>query len=145
MGIVIGGIAAAQVTIIPLTAYISSLYGWQMSFVIQAIVSLIAIAGIMAFIPNLPVKEKMSYGSQLRILKKPNFLISVALNVFLIAAWFSSYSYFADYLGKAKMMTGQQISYMLLLFGITGVIANWIAGLLLSKNIPLTTAFFLLG
>jgi predicted MFS family arabinose efflux permease len=42
-------------------------------------------------------------------------------------------------------MTGQQISYMLLLFGITGVIANWLAGRLLSKNIPLTTAFFLLG
>lgn len=145
MGIVIGGIAAAQVTIIPLTAYLSSLHGWQMSFVIQGIVSLIAIGGITAFIPDLPVKEKMSYGSQLRILKKPNFLISVGLNVFLIAAWFSSYSYFADYLGKAKMMTGQQISYMLLLFGIVGVIANWLAGHLLSKNIPVTTAFFLLG
>jgi predicted MFS family arabinose efflux permease len=68
MGIIIGGIAAAQVTIIPLTAYISSLYGWQISFVIQGVISLIAIAGLMAFIPNIPVKEKMSYGSQLRIL-----------------------------------------------------------------------------
>lgn len=145
MGIVIGGIAIAQVTIIPLSAYLSSLSGWQTSFMVQGVVSLIAIAGIIAFIPNMPVTEKLSYGSQLRILKKPRFIISVALNVFLISAWFSSYSYFADYLLKAKMMTGQQVSYMLMLFGITGVIANWMAGRLLAKNIPLTTAFFLLG
>ncbi|WP_375434956.1 MFS transporter [uncultured Hymenobacter sp.] len=145
MGIVIGGIAVSQVSIIPLSSYLASLYGWQISFVVQSIISLIAIAGIALFIPDMPVTEKKSYGSQLVILKKPTFLISVALNVFLIAAWFSSYSYFADYLGKAKGMTPQQISYMLLLFGITGVVANWLAGRLLAKNVPLTTAFFLLG
>lgn len=145
MGIVIGGIAIAQVTIIPLSAYLSSLSGWQTSFIVQGVISLIAIAGIIAFIPNMPITEKLSYGSQLRILKKPRFLISIALNVFLISAWFSSYSYFADYLGKAKMMTSQQVSYMLMLFGITGVMANWLAGRFLAKNIPLTTAFFLMG
>jgi len=127
IGIVIGGIAVAQVTIIPFSSYMSSFYGWQISFVVQSIISLIAIAGIGFFIPDMPVKEKQSYGSQLVILKNPKFLISVALNVFLISAWFSSYSYFADYLGKAKLMSPQQISYMLLLFGITGVLANWLA------------------
>jgi predicted MFS family arabinose efflux permease len=145
MGIVIGGIALAQVTIIPLTAYMSSLYGWQVSFIIQGLVSLIALGGIMVFIPNISVKEKLSYASQLLILKKPRLIISVIFNVFLISAWFSTYSYFADYLGKVKGMTEEEISYMLLLFGITGVIANWLAGRLLSKKIALTTAFFLLG
>jgi predicted MFS family arabinose efflux permease len=145
MGIVIGGIAVAQVSVIPFSSYMSSLYGWQISFVIQGIISLIAIAGVFFFIPDMPVREKQSYSSQLSILKRPNFLISIALNVFLIAAWFSSYSYFADYLGKAKMMSPQQVSYMLLLFGVAGVLANWFAGKLLSKNVPLTTVFFLSG
>jgi predicted MFS family arabinose efflux permease len=145
MGIVIGGIAVSQVSIIPFASYMASIYGWQISFVIQAIISAIAIAGIAYFIPDMPVKEKRSYGSQLIILKNPKFLISVVLNVFMIAAWFSSYSYFADYLGKAKLMSPQQVSYMLLLFGVTGVLANWLAGRLLAKNVPLTTAFFLTG
>lgn len=145
MGIVIGGIAIAQVSIIPLAAYVSSLYGWQASFVLQGIVSLIAICGIIAFIPDAPVTEKLSYGSQLKIFKKAKFLVSIAMTVFLISAWFSSYSYFADYLAKAKLMSPQQVSYMLLLFGVTGVIANWLAGRLLSKNVARTTAFFLFG
>jgi len=145
IGIVIGGVALAQVTVIPFTAYMSSFYGWQISFVIQGIISVIALAGIFFFIPSIPIKEKLSYGDQLVILKRPRFIISVAFNVFLISAWFSTYSYFADYLGKVKLMTEQQVSYMLLLFGATGVLANWIAGKFLSKNIVRTTAFFLLG
>ncbi|UZT99099.1 MFS transporter [Chryseobacterium fluminis] len=145
MGIVIGGIALAQVTVIPFSTYMSSLYGWQISFVIQGIISLIALAGIFTFIPAMPVQKKLSYGSQLLILKKPRFMISIVFNVLLISAWFSTYSYFADYLGKVKMMSGQEVSYMLLLFGVAGVVANWSAGRLLSKNIVRTTAFFLSG
>jgi predicted MFS family arabinose efflux permease len=145
MGIVIGGIAIAQVTVIPVTAYLSSLYGWQSSFMLQGVISLIGIGGILAFIPDMPVSERLSYSSQLQILKKPGFIISIIFNVFLISAWFSSYSYFADYLAKAKLMSGQQISTMLLLFGLTGVIANRMAGRLLAENITLTTGFFLLG
>ncbi len=145
MGIVIGGIALAQVTVIPFSTYMSSLYGWQISFVIQGIISLIALAGIFTFIPAMPVQKKLSYGSQLLILKKPRFMISIVFNVLLISAWFSTYSYFADYLGKVKMMSEQEVSYMLLLFGVAGVVANWSAGRLLSKNIVRTTAFFLSG
>ncbi|WP_232816249.1 MFS transporter [Chryseobacterium capnotolerans] len=63
----------------------------------------------------------------------------------MITAWFSTYSYFADYLGKAKGMDASMVSYMLFLFGIIGIIANRIAGKMLNKNITATLAFFLSG
>lgn len=63
----------------------------------------------------------------------------------MITAWFSTYSYFADYLNKAKDMNETMISYMLFVFGIIGVLSTWIAGKMLKRNVTKTMAFFLLG
>jgi predicted MFS family arabinose efflux permease len=145
MSIVIGGIALAQVTVIPFVTFMAAHYGWEISFAIQGIISLLALSAIYFLMPSMPVKEPKSFSSQLIILKRKTFVISTMMNVFLIAAWFSTYSYFADYLAKVKGLSGEQISYMLLLFGIMGVISNFVAGRLLGKSLVKTTVVFLLG
>jgi predicted MFS family arabinose efflux permease len=145
MSIVFSGVAIAMVTTVPFATWIASLCSWEYSFLIQSIVSLIALASIYFMLPAMPVKEKKTYGSQVKILTQPTFIISTAMNFFMITAWFSTYSYFADYLNKAKGMDSTMVSYMLFLFGVIGVFANWISGKMLSKNIPKTTAFFLSG
>ncbi|MOA08804.1 Purine efflux pump PbuE [compost metagenome] len=93
----------------------------------------------------MPVKEKKSFGSQLRILREPTFIVSIAMNLFMIIAWFSTYSYFAEYLNKSKGMDDKRVSLMLLIFGIMGVLSTWISGKMLNRNITRTTAFFLSG
>ncbi|MDH6253803.1 putative MFS family arabinose efflux permease [Chryseobacterium sp. H1D6B] len=145
MGIVFSGVALAMVTTVPFATWLASIWSWESSFMVQSVVSIIALAGIYFLLPPMPVKEKKSYGSQLKILTQPTFIISTLMNFFMITAWFSTYSYFADYLNKAKGMDGTMISYMLFLFGIIGVFANWISGKMLNKNIAGTTAFFLSG
>jgi len=145
MSIVFSGVAIAMVTTVPFATWLASLWSWEYSFVVQAVVSVIALAGIYFVLPPVPVKQKQSFGSQLKILTKPTFLISTAMNFFMITAWFSTYSYFAEYLNKAKGMDSTMVSYMLFLFGVIGVFSNWIAGKMLNKNITKTTAFFLSG
>jgi predicted MFS family arabinose efflux permease len=145
MSIVFNGVAIAMVTTVPFATWIAGLWSWEYSFMIQTAVSLIALISIYFLLPPMPVKEKKSYGNQVRILKQPPFILSTLTNFFMVTAWFSTYSYFADYLNKAKGMDTPMISYMLFLFGIIGVLANWIAGKMLNKNIAGTTAFFLSG
>lgn len=145
MSIVFSGVAIAMVTTVPFATWLAGLWSWEYSFVVQTTVSIIALAGIYFVLPPMPVKEKKSYGSQLKILTQPTFIISTAMNFFMITAWFSTYSYFAEYLNKAKGMDITMVSYMLFLFGVIGVFANWIAGKMLNKNIAKTTAFFLSG
>nr|WP_199077931.1 MFS transporter [Pedobacter sp. ASV19] len=145
MGIVFSGVAIAMVTTVPFATYLASVWSWKSSFVVQAVVSICALAAIYFVLPAMPVKEKKSYRSQLSILRQPTFLISTAMNFFMITAWFSTYSYFADYLNKAKGMDNTMVSYMMFLFGVIGVFANWISGKMLNRNIPKTTAFFLSG
>jgi len=145
MSIVFSGVAIAMVTTVPFATWLASLWSWEYSFKVQAVVSFIALTAIYFVLPKMPVKEKKTYGSQLKILSKPTFIISTLMNFFMITAWFSTYSYFAEYLNKAKGMDATMISYMLFLFGVVGVFANWIAGKMLNKNIAKTTAFFLSG
>jgi predicted MFS family arabinose efflux permease len=145
MSIVFSGVAIAMVTTVPFATWLAGVWSWEYSFMVQTLVSLIAIIGIYFTLPSMPVKEKKSHGSQLKILTQPTFIVSTAMNFFMITAWFSTYSYFAEYLNKAKGMDTTMVSYMLFLFGIIGVFANWIAGKMLNKSVAKTTAFFLSG
>ncbi|ALM49756.1 sugar transporter [Flavobacterium psychrophilum] len=143
--IIIGGIVLAQVTLIPFTTFIASIYTWQLSYVIQGVVILATLIIIYKFLPSMPNREVKSFKNQLSILTRPGFIAGTAVNLFLITAWFCSYSYFADYLSKAKGLSVQEISYMLLLFGVMGVISNFVAGRLLGRYMIWTTLFFLTG
>ncbi|MFB6453835.1 MFS transporter [Chitinophaga sp. Hz27] len=145
MSIVFSGVTLAMVTTVPLATYIASIFSWEYSFMIQTAVSLIAWVTIYFGMENMPVNEKKSYGSQLMILKQPTFIVSTLMNFFMVSGWFCTYSYFAEYLNKAKGMDDTMVSYMLFVFGIIGVVATWIAGKMLNKNITTTTAFFLSG
>jgi len=145
MGIVFSGVAIAMVTTVPLATYLASIFTWEASFVIQAIVSLIALLFIYFGLPKIPVTVKKTIGSQIKILKKPTFIISTFANFFMISAWFTTYSYFAEYLNKAKNMDATMISIMMLIFGIIGVFANFYAGKMLNKSVSKTTFFFILG
>jgi predicted MFS family arabinose efflux permease len=71
--------------------------------------------------------------------------VNLVATMVMIAGIFATYSYLAEYLGKISSMNGKQISVMLLLFGTTGIAGNWLTGLALSKNVLLTTRFFLLS
>lgn len=145
MSIVFSGVAIAMVTTVPFATWLASMWSWEYSFRVQAIVSIVALAGIYFVLPAMSVQEKKTYGSQLKILKNPIFISSTAMNFFMITAWFSTYSYFAEYLNKAKGMDNTTVSYMMLFFGLIGLLAMKIAGKMLNKNVAKTTAFFLSG
>ncbi|MCW3467655.1 MFS transporter [Chitinophaga nivalis] len=145
MAVVLGGISLATVTTLPVATWLAGVYGWQASFGLQALMSGIALVAILWLLPPMPVTVRKSYGAQLRVLTQPNFLLSAVMNFLMIGAWFCSYSYFADYLGKVKHMDTAMISSMMLLFGITGVLGNRLAGKMLGKSVAGTTAFFLAG
>jgi predicted MFS family arabinose efflux permease len=143
--IIIGGIAIAQVTLIPMSTYLASLYSWQITYVIQGLILLLTILIIGKNLPSMPNKQPASFKSQLSILTRPRFISGTLLNLLLITAWFCSYSYFADYLGKEKQMSEREISFLLLLFGAMGVLSNYVAGKLLGKNMFWTTLVFIAG
>ncbi|WP_212005139.1 MFS transporter [Chitinophaga sp. HK235] len=146
MAIVLGGIGIATVTTVPFATYMADLFrNWQASFAVQSMVSLTALTCILTMLPSMPVAERKPLGNQLLILQKPAFIISAVMVFLMNAAMFTTYSYFADYLGKVNGMSAGIISGMLLLFGVMGVLGNFTAGKTMGKSLTGTTVVFLGG
>ncbi len=139
---VFAGITVGFAFGVPLTSYLAEKIALEAAFLLGAVVSMIAFVGILIWLPSLPVQEKMSYGKQLGILRKPQLWFNIVSVIFIFAAMFSVYSYFAEYLGKVTLMNGSWISIMLMVFGIVMIFGNFLFGGLLHKNLTKTVITF---
>ncbi|QWG26965.1 MFS transporter [Bacillus mycoides] len=127
---------------VPLTSYLADQFSLEIAFLFGAFVNTLAFIGILILLPSMPVKEKMSFGKQIRILGKPGLWLNILTVTFLFAAMFSVYSYFAEYLAKVTSMNGSLISIMLFIFGIVMILGNHLFGGLLQKSIINTVISF---
>ncbi|MDN5283898.1 MAG: transporter [Mucilaginibacter sp.] len=146
IAIVMAGLSVATVLGVPLTTYMADLFNWRASFLLAGFINLLAFASLALFVPSMPVKEAdASPKSQLKMLSSAQLWIKLLTATIILAGMFATYGYLAEYLNKVSHMSGAQISVMLLVFGGTGIVGNWLTGILLSKNIMLTSRVFLVA
>ncbi|WP_231637304.1 MFS transporter [Paenibacillus sp. FJAT-27812] len=133
------GTSMGMVLGIPITTYLVDQISYEASFLFCAAVNIAASTGIALMLPKPPSAEKISYGKQLGILRKIPLWINISASTFLFAAMFSVYSYSAEYLKQVMGMSGNAISVMLIVFGISGMSGNLLAGKLIGLNMVKTT------
>ncbi|MEV7238233.1 MFS transporter [Streptomyces sp. NPDC051020] len=132
---VFGGVTVGFAFGVPLTSYLAEHVSLATAFWFGALVNLIAFFGILRFVPPMPVGQRVSYGAQLGVLKRPRMWLTIASVVLLFAAMFSVYGYFAEYLGQVTHMDGTWVSTMLMAFGIVMILGNIAFGGLLRRNL----------
>lgn len=128
------GVSAGMVVGVPITSFLASTVSFQISMAFFAIVNVIVFIATLVFFPSMPVKERLSYGAQLSVLKKPITWLSIVAVILLNSAIFGVYSYLAEYLKTITNISGKSISLMLVIFGGANIIGNIVAGKLLTKN-----------
>ncbi|NMI03392.1 MFS transporter [Paenibacillus sp. SZ31] len=131
---VIMGVSAGIVLGVPITTFIASIASIDAAMTFFAIVNAVAFIGVLLFVPSMPVRERLSYGSQLRVLKKAITWQSIVAVIFVNAATAGVYSYFAEYLATITHISGKGLSLMLVIFGAASLIGNVLGGRLLSRN-----------
>ena len=133
------GTSMGMVLGVPLTTLIAAQFSYEASFLFCAVVNCIAGLGIIAKLPDVPDKQRVSYKEQLAILRKFPLWLNITASTLIFAAMFSVYSYSAEYLAKEAGMSAQMISILLVVFGIGGVAGNLYAGQLIGRNMVRTT------
>ncbi|PGO22314.1 MFS transporter [Bacillus cereus] len=139
---VLMGVSAGMVVGVPISSFIASTVSFEMAMLFFAIVNAIAFIAVVLFVPSMPVKEKLSYGSQLSVLKKPVTWLAIVAVISLNSAIFGVYSYLSEYLRTVTNISGNTISLMLGIYGATNIIGNIIAGKLLIKHAIKSVVYF---
>lgn len=140
------GVSAGMVLGVPIVSYISSLTSLRAGMLFFAAVNAAALIATIIAVPDLPVKERLSYGSQLSVLKEGKTWLSIFGVMFLNGSVFGVYSYLSEYMETVTQLSAGLISILLLVYGLSNMIGNLIAGRLLSSRpmgFVVTLPFFL--
>ena len=142
------GVSAGMVVGVPVVSYIASVTSLEVAMLSFAVVNAIALIATIFIIPSMPVKERLSYGEQLGVLKEASVLISIVAVVFLNGAVFGVYSYLAEYLEKVTDLSAGIVSILLLAYGLANIVGNIVGGRLISSHtnrFVITFPFLLIG
>ncbi|WP_068501439.1 MFS transporter [Paenibacillus kribbensis] len=122
------GVSAGMVAGVPIASFINSTVSYEMAMAFFAIVNVIVFIATLIFVPSMPVEERLSYGTQFSVLKKPIIWLSIVIVILLNSAVFGVYSYLAEYLKTVTNMSPNTISLTLFIFGGANIIGNIVAG-----------------
>ena len=127
-------VSAGMVLGVPVTSYIASEFSFSAAMVFFTVVNTFVLLATIFLIPSMPVKERLSYGTQLSVLKKPVLWNSFLAALLMNAAMFGFYSYLSDYLITVTDVSFKVISLLLFVYGMANIVGNIAAGKLLAQH-----------
>ncbi|CAM3098402.1 MFS transporter [Vibrio rarus] len=132
------GLTVALVTGVPLGTYIGQTFGWQSTFLIVALLGIIAVIGSACLVPNnltQPVATKLS--SQLKVLTHPRLLLVYAITALGYGGTFTAFTFLAPILQQEAGFSANAISVIMLVYGASVAIGNIWGGKMADKMGPI--------
>ncbi|KRE07405.1 arabinose ABC transporter permease [Bacillus sp. Root239] len=139
---VILGVTAGMILGVPITNYIARETSLESAMLFFAIVNAIAFIATLVFIPSMPVKERLSYGSQISVLKRPLTWLAIATVIFIGSATSSVNTFITEYLETVTNISGNTLTLALFILGLASLIGNLVGGRLLIRNAMKTAITF---
>ncbi|MEF2976702.1 MFS transporter [Subtercola sp. YIM 133946] len=129
------GISVATVVSLPLGAFVSSVASWRLAFVIGGVLGLIALGLQLALLPKLAATHRVRFGTLGALLTIPRARVGLIAAAFIFVAQFAAYTYIASYLTELVGVGADTTTIALLVFGLAGILGNFVAGFTLSRSV----------
>lgn len=138
IAIMFTGLTVALVTGVPLGTYIGQQFGWQSTFLIVALLGLIALLGSMLLVPrNLPQPPATKLVAQLNVLTQPRLLLVYAITALGYGGTFTAFTFLAPILEQVSGFSTHMISLIMLVYGVSVAVGNLWGGKLADKMGPI--------
>ncbi|KGQ35363.1 MFS sugar transporter [Gallibacterium anatis] len=128
------GLTVALVTGVPLGAYIGQHFGWQTTFLAVMSLGVIAFIGALLFVPkNLQQPEPVKLIQQLDVIRSPRLLLVYAMTALGYGGTFVLFTFLSPMLQQLAGFNGNDISLILVGYGIAVALGNTLGGKLADK------------
>ncbi|QYK08682.1 MFS transporter [Shewanella mangrovisoli] len=125
IAIMFTGLTVALVTGVPLGTYIGQSLGWQSTFLVVALLGLIALIGSAFLVPNnLKQTRAASLLTQAKVLTEPRLLLVFAITAIGYGGTFVAFTFLAPILQQISGFDASAIGGIMLVYGVSVAIGN---------------------
>ena len=143
IAIMFTGLTVAMVTGVPLGTYIGQQLGWRFTFGGIAGIGFLCLLANQLWLPkNIEKGAPIGLRDQFKVLKNRSMLLGFSLTLFSFAALFGTFTFLPPLLEKISGFTENQITLILLLYGVAVAFGNLMGGKL-SNEKPARTLIYL--
>ncbi|OAB40130.1 MFS transporter [Paenibacillus glacialis] len=128
VSIMMAGLTIANIVGVPLGTFIGQHMGWRSSFGAIAIMGVIALIGIIIFIPRLRQDKPASIKAQIVSLAQPKLLLYLLIGALGNASLFTVFTYITPLLQQVSGFAEHSVTWILVLFGCGVTIGNIVGG-----------------
>ncbi|WP_282268766.1 MFS transporter [Stenotrophomonas sp. PS02298] len=143
--IIFGGVAAASVLGVPLSAWVGEMFGWRKAFVGMALLSTAVLLLQLAVIPPLPVSASVQLRHFAQQLRNRRVQRGLVLTLLLVAGHFAAFTFVRPLLELVSGVSATWIGALLLAYGVAGVGGNFLVGVLAPHNVSATVTAIAAG
>lgn len=132
------GLTLANVLGVPLGTALGQVYGWRSTFWAVTVIGVIALIGLIRFLPIKRDEEKLDMRAELAALKGVGIWLSLSMTVLFSASMFALFTYVAPLLGDVTGVSPRGVTWTLLLIGLGLTLGNILGGKLADRRLAAT-------
>ena len=137
MALVATGVTVANVVGVPLGTAVGQHVGWRTTYAVVGVLSLLTIAAIARFVPQLPASGGSLRG-ELQAFGRAQVWLTLAITVLGFGGMFTVLSYITPILTEVAGYAESNVPWLLVLFGLGTTAGNLLGGRLADWSIPRT-------
>lgn len=131
---VFSGISIASVLGSPITTIVAGVLGWRAAFGVGAAICAAMAIAIWFLFPRIEPDADSHPDSPWQVVREPVVVVNLLMSFVALTAMFTSYTYLADTLSGIGRLDKSVVGWVLMGFGVAGIIGNSIAGRFLDAS-----------
>jgi predicted MFS family arabinose efflux permease len=126
--IAFSGISLALVLGVPFGSLLGNYGGWRSAFAALALISAVSLVVVRLLVPRLPANEMITASHFKNLARSRALIAALAITFVAVAGNYAAYTYISPFLINERGVDSVMIGPFLLLYGVAGVIGNFVSG-----------------